>query len=77
MKSHFSIEGARRRLGEATIDVRWAREKNGAFPSIEAKAEVEKAVAAWQRAHTTLKNAAETFGTRADREAAALETLPE
>ena len=75
--SHLAIEEARRRLGEATIDVRWAREKNGAFPSVEAKTAVNKAVAEWQRAHTTLKNAAETFGTRIDREAAARETLPD
>ena len=48
--SHFAIEGARRRLGEAGIDLRWAREKNGAFPSVEAKSAVEKAVVEWQRA---------------------------
>jgi hypothetical protein len=77
MKSHLAIEGARRRLGEATIDVRWAREKNGAFPSIEANAAVEKAVAEWHRAHATLMNAVQMFGKSADREAVARETLPE
>jgi hypothetical protein len=75
--SHLAIEEARRRLGEPTIDVRWAREKNGAFPSIEAKTAVNKAVPEWQRAYTTLKNAAETFGNRVDQEAAARETLPD
>jgi hypothetical protein len=75
--SRLIIEEARRRLGEATIDVRWAREKNGAFPSIEAKTAVDEAVAEWQRAYTALKNAAEAFGNRVDREAAAREILPD
>lgn len=77
MMSHFAIEGARRRLGEAGIDLRWAREKNGAFPSVEAKSAVEKAVVEWQRAHATLKSAADTFGTREDREMAERESPPE
>jgi hypothetical protein len=77
MKSHLAIEGARRRLGEAAIDVRWAREKNGAFPSGEAKAALDKAVAEWHRAHATLTNAVQMFGKSADREAVARETLPE
>jgi hypothetical protein len=75
--SHLAIEGARRRLHEAATDVQRTRAKNGALPSIEAKTAVEKAVAEWQRAHTTLKNAAATFGTSADREAAEREVLPE
>jgi hypothetical protein len=75
--SHFTVEGARRRLAEAAIDVRWARSKNAAFPTEATKRLLESAVLDWTRAHATLKNAAVTFGTSADQEAAAREIPPE
>jgi len=74
--SHFTVEGARRRLAEAAIDVRWARSKNAAFPTEATKRLVESAVLEWTRAHATLKTAAATFGQPEDVEEAERDTLP-
>jgi hypothetical protein len=71
-----TMECARKRLYEAAIDLRWAREKNGEAPSEETKSGLDKAEAEWHRAHTMLKNAAATFGTSEDKEMANRETLP-
>jgi hypothetical protein len=76
MMSHFTVQGARRRLSEAAMDVRLTRAKDAAFPTGATNKLLEEAVLEWKRAHDTLKRAAATFGTAKDVKEAARETLP-
>ena len=74
--SHFTVEGARRRLAEAAKSVRRARSENEASPTGATKKLLESAVLEWTRSYATLKSAAVTFGQPEDVEEAERETLP-